>query len=488
MPRLSVIIPAFNEEDRIVATLEEVVGHLSSLALDWEVVVVDDGSRDRTPRVASAWAGDRQGVKVESIPHAGKGWAVRYGMLNSAGAYRFMCDADLSMPFRQIDDFLEKMSEGFDVVIGSREVSGSRRFDEPVLRHVIGRVFNWVVRSLVVRGFQDTQCGFKCFRGDAAEYLFGLQRTPGFGFDAELLFLARRRDMRLLEMPIDWQYRSDSKVRPGIDAFLMFRETLLVRWNLLRGHYSTPPTRGTETESMPIDGAVTVVLPTYNEAENVEEIVERIFALGLPESRIIVVDDSSPDGTAKVVERLMDRYDGQLDLVSRPQKMGLGTAYVEGFSRALAGGADYVVQADADLSHGPEHIPDLLGALTTSDVAVGSRYVRGGRIAKGWPLHRRLLSAAANWGMRLLSGVKVKDVTTGFKAFRAEALGAIDLTDLRCRGFGFQAEVAYTCQRLDLRVVEHPIEFNDRARGKSKMSWGIAFEALIRLALVRFRR
>ena len=486
--RLSVIVPAFNEEDRIVSTLEEIVGHLGSQAYDWEVVVVDDGSHDGTLRVASAWAEDRPGVRAESIQHAGKGWAVRHGMLKSTGEYRFMSDADLSMPFRQIDDFLEKMSEGYDIVIGSREALGSRRFDEPALRHVIGRVFNWVVRALVVRGFQDTQCGFKCFRGEAAEYLFSRQRTAGWGFDAELLFLARKKDMRLLEMPVDWHYRSDSKVRPGVDSILMFRDTLLVRWNHLRGHYKTAPNPSAEAESMPIDGAVTVVLPTYNEAENVEEVVERIFALGLPGSRIIVVDDSSPDGTAEVVERLVDKYNGRLDLVRRPRKMGLGTAYVDGLARALAGGADYVVQADADLSHGPEHIPDLLGALNTSDVAVGSRYVRGSRIAVGWPLHRRLLSSAANRGMRLLSGVKVRDVTTGFKAFRAEALKAIDLAELRCRGFGFQVEMAHACQRLDLRVVEHPIEFSDRTRGKSKMSWGIAFEALIRLALVRFRR
>ena len=239
---------------------------------------------------------------------------------------------------------------------------------------------------------------------------------------------------------------------------------------------------------MPIDGAVTVVLPTYNEAGNVEEVVERIFALGLPESRIIVVDDSSPDGTAAVVEGLAGRYNGRLELVSRPRKMGLGTAYVEGFSRALAADADYIVQADADLSHRPEYIPDLLGALDASDIAVGSRYVSGGRFGREWPLHRRLLSSLANRGIRLVSGVKVKDVTTGFKAFRAEALRAIDLAGLRCRGFGFQAEVAYACQRLDLRVVEHPIQFVDRTRGRSKMSFGIALEAFFHLALVRFRR
>ncbi len=487
-PHLSVVIPAFNEEGRIVSTLEEVVGYLEAQAYDWEVVVVDDGSRDGTLAVARSWADGRQGVRVETIPHRGKGWAVRHGMLVSTGEYRFMCDADLSMPVGQIGDFLEKMDEGYDVVMASREVTGSRRFGEPILRHLIGRAFNWVVRSILVRGYEDTQCGFKCFRGGEAQYLFGLQRTWGFGFDGEVLFLARKRSMRMVEVPIDWYYRPDSKVRPAADSLLMLRDTVRVRWDHLRGRYQTPPPVRPVAEPARIDGVVTVVIPTYNEAENVPEIVSRIFALDIPESRIIIVDDNSPDGTAEVVERLADRYEGRIDLIKRPGKMGLGTAYAEGFCRALADGASYVVQSDADLSHGPEEIPDLLKELERADVAVGSRYIPGGRIGDDWPLHRRLLSSIANRGMKMVVGLDVKDATTGFKAFRAEALGAIDLEGIRCRGFGFQVEVAYACQRLGLRVVEHPIEFNDRARGMSKMSLGIAFEALTRLALLRFRR
>ena len=487
-PHLSVVIPAFNEEGRIVSTLEEVVGYLEAQAYAWEVIVVDDGSQDGTLGVARGWADGRRDVRVESIPHRGKGGAVRHGMLVATGKYRFMCDADLSMPFRQIEDFLEKMDEGYDVVMASRELTGSRRFGEPILRHLIGRAFNWVIRSILVRGYNDTQCGFKCFRGDSARYLFGLQRTWGFGFDGEILFLARKRGLRLLEIPIDWHYRPDSTVRPVVDSYLMFRDTVRVRWDHVRGRYQTLPSGRSASEPARTDGVVTVVIPTYNEAENVPEIVERIFALDIPESRIIIVDDNSPDGTAQVVQRLSERYDGRIDLISRPGKMGLGTAYAEGFSRALADGAAYVVQADADLSHGPEEIPDMLRELERADVAVGSRYIPGGRIGDDWPMHRRLLSSMANRGMRMVVGVDVKDATTGFKAFRAEALASVDMEGIRCRGFGFQVEVAYACQRLGLRVVEHPIEFNDRARGMSKMSLGIAFEALTRLALLRFRR
>ncbi len=488
-PYLSVIIPAFNEEARIVHTLEEVVAHLSKQAYGWEVVVVDDGSSDGTLGVVTEWAACCENVRIEAMPHVGKGWAVRHGMLSSTGERRFMCDADLSMPIGQVDAFLQKMSEGYDVVVGSREVSGARRFGEPALRHLMGRAFNYLVRSLVLRKFQDTQCGAKCFRSEAAESLFRHQRIRGFGFDAEILFLARKEHMRLVEVPIDWYHDPDSRVRPLIDSFLMLRDMILVRWNHIAGRYrTTRPLRRAETEPEPIEGVVAVVVPTFNEAENVSELVERVLSLDIPESRIIIVDDNSPDGTAEVIRRLADRHHGRIELVSRPRKMGLGTAYEEGFSRALAGGADYVVQTDADLSHEPEEIPELIRTLERVDVAVGSRYAPGGRVGDGWPLRRRLLSSVGNRGMRLAAGIEVRDATTGFKAFRAEALRAIDLTRLRCRGFGFQAEVAYACQRLGLRVAEHPIEFNDRTRGQSKMSLGIVIEALVRLALLRFRR
>ena len=236
-PLLSVVIPAFNESARIIGTLDELAGYLGGQEYTSEVLVVDDGSEDDTAKLVRTWAEDRSSTFVISIPHAGKGWAVRAGMLAARGSYRFMCDADLAMPVHWIDAFVERMDAGLDVVIGSREAAGARRFDEPAYRHVMGRVFNRVVRLLAVRGFQDTQCGFKCFRSDVAEELFRLQRTRGMGFDVEILFLAIKKGFRIEEMPIDWYHQDVSKVRPGVDTIDMLKDTIVIRLRDLTRKY-----------------------------------------------------------------------------------------------------------------------------------------------------------------------------------------------------------------------------------------------------------
>ena len=228
-PLLSVVIPAFNESARIVATLDELARYLEGQEYSSEIIVVDDGSIDDTADLVRRWASDRTDTFLIRIPHAGKGWAVRGGMLASRGVYRFMCDADLAMPVHWIGAFIERMDAGLDIVIGSREVVGARRFDEPAYRHLMGRVFNGVVRLLTVSGFQDTQCGFKCFRAEAAEELFRLQRTRGMGFDVEILFLAVKRGYSIEEMPIDWYHQAVSKVRPGADTIDMLKDTIVIR-------------------------------------------------------------------------------------------------------------------------------------------------------------------------------------------------------------------------------------------------------------------
>ena len=237
MTFLSIVIPAFNEEARIGATLDEVVEYLSDQTYSWEVTVVDDGSSDATAELVSQRARKLDGVRLERIPHAGKGWAVKHGMLSTSAAYRFMCDADLAMPISRLASFLELMDQGFDVVLGSRQISGARRFGEPLTRHAVGRIFNWFVRLTAVGGYADTQCGFKCFRGEVADQLFGLQRTKGLAFDVEVLYLARKQRLRVLEIPIDWYHNRDSKVRLGVDSFSMVRDTLRVRLHDLKGGY-----------------------------------------------------------------------------------------------------------------------------------------------------------------------------------------------------------------------------------------------------------
>ncbi|HEU0022148.1 MAG TPA: dolichyl-phosphate beta-glucosyltransferase, partial [Dehalococcoidia bacterium] len=209
-PFLSIVIPAYNEEPRILETLGQLVRFLDSRSYSWEVVIVDDGSTDGTAALASDFASKYSNVRLISLPHRGKGWAVKHGMLDAAGAYCFLCDADLSMPIEQVERFLPPQLDGVDIAIGSREAPNSRRIGEPARRHAMGRMFNALVRVLAVPGLDDTQCGFKCFRGEIVGELFQQQTLDGFAFDVELLFLAHRSGMKIREVGIDWYHRERS--------------------------------------------------------------------------------------------------------------------------------------------------------------------------------------------------------------------------------------------------------------------------------------
>ena len=223
-------------------------------------------------------------------------------------------------------------------------------------------------------------------------------------------------------------------------------------------------------------GAV-VVVPTYNEAANIETVLRRIRA-AVPTARIIVVDDDSPDRTADLVVKLADELDG-IEVVRRPAKSGLGSAYRDGFTEALTTGADVVVQMDADLSHDPAKLPALISAVEHgASLAMGSRYVPGGRIV-GWGWKRRWLS---RWGNRYAAGMlglAVNDATSGFRAYDSEALAGLGLATVRTEGYGFQIEMTHRLVRRGGGVVEIPIVFVDRAHGESKLSGGIVREAFV---------
>lgn len=250
-PDLSVVIPAYNEERRLPATLASIFGFVGTLGLRAEVIVADDGSEDATAAVVEALAGRYPSLRLLRLPHAGKAHAVRCGVLASRGRVVFMCDADLSMPIEDLARLLAALDAGADVAVGSREAPGAQRFGEPAYRHLMGRVFNRVVRVLTGVPLNDTQCGFKCFRATAAQALFaGLQlyRTPHgrlrgpmvTGFDVELLFLAHKWGYRVVEVPIRWYYAPGSKVQPGRDTLRMLADVLAVRWHDLRGRYDGP--------------------------------------------------------------------------------------------------------------------------------------------------------------------------------------------------------------------------------------------------------
>lgn len=233
---------------------------------------------------------------------------------------------------------------------------------------------------------------------------------------------------------------------------------------------------------------VTVVVPTYNEAENLPRLYRELTALPIERLGFVIVDDASPDGTGNIAEELAAKHEGHFEVIHHERKRGLGTAYVDGFKAALKCGSEFIVQMDADLSHPPAEVPKMLKKLESADVVVGSRYIRKGGVSEDWSIGRRMLSAFGNAGIRLLVGVRAHDATSGFKAYRRSALEQLDLDSFSAAGFGFQAQVALACQRAGLRVVEHPYVFAQRASGVSKMSTWIVLEAVIKLIPLRFKR
>ncbi len=230
-----------------------------------------------------------------------------------------------------------------------------------------------------------------------------------------------------------------------------------------------------------------VVIPTFNEADNIRTIVEQLFEQTVEGLAILFVDDSSPDGTGEIADALTREFEGQVVVAHRSGKLGLGTAYIAGFNIALQSGATYIVQMDCDLSHPPSEVPSMIEALRSADVVVGTRYSDGGSVDPNWKMSRVLLSKWANFGIRAILGLKVHDATGGFKAYRREALEKVGLDDLTITGFGFQAEVAFRTQKYGLTVSEHPYTFMERTAGKSKMSMQIAIEAFWRLTLLRIK-
>jgi dolichol-phosphate mannosyltransferase len=231
-----------------------------------------------------------------------------------------------------------------------------------------------------------------------------------------------------------------------------------------------------------------VVIPTYNEFNNLPMITTALFDLHIQGLEILIVDDASPDGTGKLADELVDHYPNCFHVIHRGGKLGLGTAYIQGFNWALENGAETVIQMDADFSHSPNYISEFLKLIKECDVVVGSRYVAGGRLDERWGLGRWLLSWWANsvW-VRLILGVKTRDATAGFKCWRASALQAIGLDNIQSNGYVFQVEMCYVAEKLGLRIMEIPIYFEDRRIGQSKMSVPIKIEAALRVFNIRRR-
>jgi dolichol-phosphate mannosyltransferase len=241
---------------------------------------------------------------------------------------------------------------------------------------------------------------------------------------------------------------------------------------------------------------LTVVMPTYNEADNLPAMATALFALPFSRLQLLVVDDNSPDGTGKVADDLAARLNTNAPLdrprivvIHRQGKGGLGTAYVTGMKRALADGADYVLQMDADFSHSPAYISQMLGVMlaTEAHVVIGSRYVPGGSLDEGWGPGRRLLSWWANLYSRAILGLRIRDMTAGFKLWRRATLQEIGLDDVRSNGYSFQVEMAYLCEKRGYRLIEIPIHFEDRRIGQSKLDIPVKLESAWRTWQIRWR-
>ena len=244
--------------------------------------------------------------------------------------------------------------------------------------------------------------------------------------------------------------------------------------------------------NMPQAPRVVVVSPTYNERDNLPVLAGRLAALDIPNLSLLVVDDNSPDGTGEVADKLAAESPDQVAVLHRIEKDGLGRAYVAGITRALADGADIVIQMDADLSHPTAVIPEMLRLLQTTDagVVIGSRYVSGGSAAGEWAWHRRLLSAWANLYVNTILQLHVKDATAGFKAWRADTLRRIEVSSIRSNGYAFQVEMNYRTVRSGIKIAETPIRFEERNEGSSKMTFGVQLESALmpwRLLVARRR-
>ena len=236
-PLLSLIVPAYNEGERLPETLPQIATFVLDQPYDAEVIVVDNNSSDNTAAIAREFSEEFPFFRVLYEPVQGKGAAVRTGMLAAQGEFLFIADADLSMPIAEVNKFLPPVLEGYDVAIASREAPGAVRYDEPEYRHLMGRIFNFIVKVLAVPGFQDTQAGFKCFRRAAAVDLFNSQTINGWAFDVEVLYLALKRGYAVVEVPIHWYYRENSRIHPIRDAFNMVREVIRIRINDWQGCY-----------------------------------------------------------------------------------------------------------------------------------------------------------------------------------------------------------------------------------------------------------
>ena len=229
-----------------------------------------------------------------------------------------------------------------------------------------------------------------------------------------------------------------------------------------------------------------IIIPTYNEADNIDKLIKKIFDLNIFDLEILIIDDNSPDGTAQIVKNIQTT-NNKLLLLQRPKKLGLGSAYISGFKKALELKAEYIFEMDADFSHNPDDIPHLLEGIKNADLVIGSRKIQGGKII-GWNWRRKFMSNGAMWFSRLMLGLKPHDVTAGFRCFRHQVLETIKLDEIKSNGYAFQEELLYHTQKINFKITEVPVTFIDRQAGKSKLNKKDIWEFFITIFKLKFKK
>lgn len=237
-----------------------------------------------------------------------------------------------------------------------------------------------------------------------------------------------------------------------------------------------------------INHNIFIIIPTYNEKDTIEKLIEKIFSLNISNLNILIIDDNSPDGTGKIVRELIENYQPHLHLIQRPKKMGIGSAYISGSQYAIEHSADLIFEMDADFSHNPKNIPDFIKEINKGfDLVLGSRKIKGGKII-GWNCARKIMSAGAMLFSRIILNLKTKDVTSGYRCYSKQIFKLIDLDKLKSNGYAFQEEMIYLCEKNNFKIKEIPITFIDRKFGKSKLNYKDVFEFFQMVIRLKFYR
>ena len=490
------VLPAYNEEGALGALLDKAAECAAGWTAPLRVIVVDDGSADATVQIAEKHKLAADG-RLEVVRHGvnrGLAAAMRTGIaafLARSGApadVMVTMDADNTHDPSYIPGLLEKISGGADVAICSRFVAGGEERGVNAFRKLLSRGAKSFMDALApIPGVKDISCGYRAYSGAilrraARTYGAHLIMAPGGSVQAELLIRLIALGARVAEIPFTLRY--DLKQGPS----KLGMATTIKGYFLLGGIKKMSEREAALVKAAPAtapDGAkeTLVLICTYNERENIVPLVGQVFEM-LPGASVLVVDDNSPDGTGAAVDEAA-AANPNLHAMHREGKLGLGTAITAGIRWAADHGFKYVINMDADFSHDPVSLPDFLVRVRDADYVIGSRYVPGGGTLN-WGWHRRLLSKGGNTFARFMLGLKVKDLTTGYRLVRLDRVADLQLENMDAKGYGFLTVMTYRAVKAGLRVVETPIRFLDRRYGESKMSANIIREAF--LLVMRLRR